>query len=86
MNEKIFENDFVRIVAREKSISFYDKTDQYNDYRGFTQNVRGIEKVKEMIKNQIQTIHAEVEKITFEMIRDFLDSKKLNTHCYYGMD
>ena len=80
--DQILTNSQVRVVFDESDqcINFYDLLDQYNDQKGFTRNKRGIAKAWVHLKN---TFNNETK---FFEVSNILDSLKLKTHIYCGMD
>ena len=84
INENELQNNQVAVILNDRlndtSINFYDRLDSYNDYKGFTQNKRGIFKAWD----ELLTIFNETT--TFSEVMEFLDQHKLKTHTYCGMD
>jgi len=82
--ETIFENSNVSVSFDGEVIRWNDLKDKHNDYKGFTQNKRGIKKAVEFIKQ-----HQEILKCSdFRMgdVTQLMTEHKLNPHTYCGMD
>jgi hypothetical protein len=88
MEKIIFENDKVRVARRSGNsncIVWYDLTDKYNDFKGFTQNKRGVDKAEAVINQLNQSV--EMGKLaTMGSITDTLDSLGMKPHTFCGMD
>lgn len=81
----IFKNEKVLVERNTKDISFYDLKDQYNDYKGFTRNVRRLEKATEFIKQIAQDERLKYD-IGMSDICKILTKFNLAPHTYCGMD
>ena len=81
----ILQNEFVSVSADESGINFYDLTDKWNDYKGFTRNKRGLKKATEFLK-QIANDERLKDDVKMGDIVDILDKFKLRPHTYCGMD
>jgi len=66
-------------------IAWHDLTDKYNDFKGFTQNVRGLKRAVLFIK-QLANDERLKYNLTMGDITNILDRAKLKPHTYCGMD
>lgn len=75
-------NNQVQVTFDEadQCINFYDLLDKYNDQKGFTRNKRGITKAWNHLKSVFNN------DTKFFEVSNILDSFKLKTHIYCGMD
>lgn len=84
MDQKQFwENKFVRVEYHENDnqLYFIDKTDPYNEPRGYTRKVRGIKKALNYLGNYFDCL------VNFNEIITTLDNLfDLNIHTYCSMD
>ena len=80
MNNNELANTQVRVTFKDNCIHFYDLLDKYNDFKGFTQNVRGIENA------WFELVEVFDASTTFAEVQDFLDENNLRTHSCCGMD
>ena len=82
MNQKqIWENNLVRVEYSDRQLYFIDKTDHFNEPRGYTKKVRGIEKAVIYLNTYFDNI------IDFsKLINDIDDRFDLRIHTYCAMD
>ncbi len=91
MYDLLLKNESVRVEFEEDQkngkgcIHWYDVKDNYNDFKGFTQNTRGIKKAVEFIK-QLAKDERLKDDVTMGNITDLMDKFKLKPHTYCGMD
>jgi len=85
MNNTIFKNENVEVTKGEKDICFYDLTDRFNDTKGFTRNIRGLDKAAQFIENLSKDMKLSKE-LRFSGVVGILDGFNLKPHTYCGMD
>ena len=83
--QTIFRNNKVRVIQTENGLVWYDLEDKYNDFTGYTQNVRGLKKATAFI---IQLSKDERLKHDLKMgdVTKIMEKFKLKPHIYCGMD
>ena len=83
--ETIFKNSNVRVAKTATGLSWFDLTDNYNDFKGFTQAKRGLDKAVATIEKLAQDENLK-EGVRMGTITEILDSLKMKPHTYCGMD
>jgi hypothetical protein len=83
--ETLLKNEYVSIVRNDTDITFYDLKDVWNDYKGFTQNKRGLNKATAFIK-QIAQDERLKDDIKMGDVVTILEKFNLKPHTYCGMD
>jgi len=81
----ILENEYVSVRRNESDISYYDKTDKYNDFKGFTRNIRGLDKATKFLQQVAQDERLK-DDIKMGDITTILTNAKLRPHTYCGVD
>ena len=77
---ELYKNESVKVTYVEDSQKPYILWNDLKDnYKGFTQNVRGLKKAVEFFTNT-------KEVLTMGKVTDLLDEFKLKPHTYCGMD
>jgi hypothetical protein len=79
----ILRNEFVEVVRTEDGISWYDLTDKYNGYCGFTQAKRGLEKATSYISGLASGVKSRVK---MGEITKLLAQFNLKPHTYCSVD
>lgn len=75
------DNVFIRFNKDDKSFSFRDRTDPFNEPAGYSRNVRGAKKAVEYLNQNFN------EDYTFSQVINILDDNfNLNIHTYCAMD
>lgn len=86
----IFKNELVEVERRDDKICWYDLTDHLNDFKGFTQNKRYLDKATELIGRIANGSRAfenkKKEDVNMGDITHILQELKLKPHTYCGMD
>jgi len=89
----IFKNELVEVERRDDQICWYDLTDHNNDFKGFTQNKRGLDNATMHIKkfseaglNEETAANKTKENINMGDITHVMQLYKLRPHTYCGMD
>lgn len=80
-NRTIFRNKKVEVIRNASDISFFDLTDDYNDTKGFTKNIRGLAKAT----TKIMSLNNDAN-MSFYGIVELLEKFNLKPHTYCGMD
>ena len=66
-------------------IQWYDNTDHYNDFKGFTRNVRDIKEAVAFVKH-LGTVEELKDDLTMGDITEVMCKFNLKPHTYCGMD
>ena len=83
--EKIFQNEFVSVVKTGDGFSWYDLTDHYNGFTGFTQAKRGLAKGEEAIK-ALSTDKVLASGVKMGTITTIFSDLKLKPHTYCSVN
>lgn len=81
--ETLIRNERIHAFSTGDGISFVDLKDQYNDYRGFTRNTRGLPKAIAYIKGLAPAVKNTIGM--GDMVK-LLTEFNLKPHTYCGMD
>jgi hypothetical protein len=84
-NITILKNDHVRVVRYASDIQYFDLKDEYNDFKGFTRNVRGLANATKFIE-QLAKDERLKDDLTMGDITNILQKFNLNPHTYCGRD
>lgn len=84
-NKTIFKNDYVSVEENKDDISFFDLTDKYNDFKGFTRNKRSLNKAVEFFGVLSKDERLRYDIKMFDVVT-ILEKFKLKPRTYCGMD
>ena len=81
--ETILTNEFVKVVRTEEGISWFDLTDKWNGFSGFTQNTRNLPKAEAYLRGLAIGVKSRVK---MGDITGCMASLNLKPHTYCAMD